>query len=293
MPSLMALWNTFETQLLPTLQRLWQQVIVPLAPVIGVILVGALYVLINALRIVWSAVSVVINIFISLFTFFTVTLPNGIMTAFNWIVAKVIWLKDNFWTVVGEVIGFFATLPIKIPILIAGMIYKVISFVASINWVNVFVGIWHAMRWVWDRIWDTVKNVFNMIGSINWGNLAMGIGKGFINAVIGIIEGALKGALKGLPGNLENRIHLPRFARGTAYAPGGMAIVGERGPELVNLPRGSQVYSNQQSQAMMQNSGQPVNINIGEIHNEQDESFVLRRIDRNFNLAGVGISPIV
>ncbi|MCS0459539.1 phage tail length tape measure family protein [Rhizobium favelukesii] len=34
------------------------------------------------------------------------------------------------------------------------------------------------------------------------------------------------------------------FADGTNYAPGGMAIVGERGPELVNLPQGSQVTSN-------------------------------------------------
>ena len=32
------------------------------------------------------------------------------------------------------------------------------------------------------------------------------------------------------------------FARGTAYAPGGTALVGEQGPELINLPRGSQVF---------------------------------------------------
>ncbi|MYD95413.1 MAG: hypothetical protein F4Y02_17395 [Chloroflexi bacterium] len=31
------------------------------------------------------------------------------------------------------------------------------------------------------------------------------------------------------------------FAQGTSFAPGGMALVGEMGPELVNLPRGSQV----------------------------------------------------
>ncbi|WP_426235875.1 M15 family metallopeptidase [Pararhizobium sp. DWP1-1-3] len=34
------------------------------------------------------------------------------------------------------------------------------------------------------------------------------------------------------------------FANGTDYAPGGMAMVGERGPELVNLPQGSGVMSN-------------------------------------------------
>jgi hypothetical protein len=37
---------------------------------------------------------------------------------------------------------------------------------------------------------------------------------------------------------------LPRFAKGTSFAPGGMALVGEEGPELVNLPRGSQVIPN-------------------------------------------------
>lgn len=34
---------------------------------------------------------------------------------------------------------------------------------------------------------------------------------------------------------------IPKFASGTDYAPGGTALVGEKGPELVNLPRGSQV----------------------------------------------------
>jgi len=37
---------------------------------------------------------------------------------------------------------------------------------------------------------------------------------------------------------------LPGFARGTDSAPGGLAWVGEAGPELVNLPRGAQVIPN-------------------------------------------------
>lgn len=41
------------------------------------------------------------------------------------------------------------------------------------------------------------------------------------------------------------------FANGTQNAPGGLAWVGERGPELVNLPRGSQVFDNQRSVSMM------------------------------------------
>lgn len=34
---------------------------------------------------------------------------------------------------------------------------------------------------------------------------------------------------------------IPEFAVGTNFAPGGLALVGEQGPEIVNLPRGSKV----------------------------------------------------
>ncbi|WP_456705857.1 hypothetical protein [Bradyrhizobium sp. USDA 4452] len=40
-------------------------------------------------------------------------------------------------------------------------------------------------------------------------------------------------------------LSFPMFAGGTDFAPGGPAIVGERGPEIVNLPRGSQVIPNE------------------------------------------------
>lgn len=37
---------------------------------------------------------------------------------------------------------------------------------------------------------------------------------------------------------------IPFLAEGTGSAPGGLAVVGERGPEIVNIPRGSQVIPN-------------------------------------------------
>lgn len=45
-------------------------------------------------------------------------------------------------------------------------------------------------------------------------------------------------------GGLLGATGIPGFASGTRFAPGGLAVVGERGPELVNLPRGSQVIPN-------------------------------------------------
>jgi len=44
---------------------------------------------------------------------------------------------------------------------------------------------------------------------------------------------------------------IPAFAKGTSSAPGGMALVGEEGPELVNLPRGSQVFTAGETRGMM------------------------------------------
>lgn len=51
-------------------------------------------------------------------------------------------------------------------------------------------------------------------------------------AVLRPLAGGISGAITGF------------FAGGTDFAPGGLAMVGERGPELVNLPRGSQVIPN-------------------------------------------------
>lgn len=54
---------------------------------------------------------------------------------------------------------------------------------------------------------------------------------------------AISFALSFLPGgSFLSRVG--SFAHGTSFAPGGPALVGERGPEIVNLPRGSQVIPN-------------------------------------------------
>jgi hypothetical protein len=45
---------------------------------------------------------------------------------------------------------------------------------------------------------------------------------------------------------------IPGFASGTNSAPGGLALVGERGPELVNLPKGSKVTPSHQTLQALQ-----------------------------------------
>ena len=51
---------------------------------------------------------------------------------------------------------------------------------------------------------------------------------------------------------------IDKFASG-GISPGGMALVGERGPEFVNLPRGARVHSNAESRKM---AGNNITINV-------------------------------
>jgi tape measure domain-containing protein len=44
---------------------------------------------------------------------------------------------------------------------------------------------------------------------------------------------------------------VPPFAKGTLSAPGGLALVGELGPEIIDLPRGSRVHTAQQTRQMI------------------------------------------
>ena len=81
-------------------------------------------------------------------------------------------------------------------------------------------GIGSALSWVW-RTGVAVANTLDRIASFTPAGIMKNLG-------------GLSGILSKLPG----------FANGTDFAPGGLAIVGERGPELVNLPRGSQVIPN-------------------------------------------------
>lgn len=59
--------------------------------------------------------------------------------------------------------------------------------------------------------------------------------------MLGLGGGAISGAVGGLS---KQALKLNAFAGGTSFAPGGLALVGERGPELVDLPRGSRVIPN-------------------------------------------------
>lgn len=94
-----------------------------------------------------------------------------------------------------------------------------------------------------------------------------GGGGGFnLLSLFGIGSGGFAGG-----GNTSYFPPIPKFASGTNSAPGGISLVGERGPELVNLPRGSQVIPNAPSmKALGKNSA--VNLTYAPQNNFQGTS---------------------
>lgn len=101
--------------------------------------------------------------------------------------------------------------------------------------------------------------------------IASAIDKGAaINPLIGI-------ALAGLAGTLAAAVfkkgvssaNFDAFARGTQFAPGGLALVGERGPELVNVPRGSSIASNSRTNRVLNGMGGSMEI-TGEFRMQGD-----------------------
>lgn len=74
-------------------------------------------------------------------------------------------------------------------------------------------------------------------------------GGGFFDILDAVVKlGMQLGSIGAFGGDIQSSINasasVPGFAGGTSFAPGGLALVGERGAELVNLPRGSQVVPN-------------------------------------------------
>lgn len=107
-----------------------------------------------------------------------------------------------------------------------------------------------------DMAQDSIKAVQNFASAIKGG--------GFLDIVSGILNLGLQLGGAGLFGGkiaaAVNKVSIPGYASGTPSAARGLAMVGERGPELVQFRGGERVFSNADSGAMM--NGRPTVVRI-------------------------------
>jgi tape measure domain-containing protein len=132
---------------------------------------------------------------------------------------------------------------------------------------------WDDIKSMLAGVWDGIKTVVKGALQALWGIIQTGVAgfldlitkpfqdaKGIITGIWGDIQSIVGGApstANNATSNVQHRLagpvlpgsnalttygpYLPGHAMGTNFAPGGWSLVGERGPEIVNLPRGAQV----------------------------------------------------
>ena len=110
----------------------------------------------------------------------------------------------------------------------------------------------------WSKCWEGIKNIVSGV----WSSITSFV-KGGINSIISAINVFIRGINKikvpdfvpGLGGKGFNISQIPMLYKGTDYFQGGLAIVGEQGPELVSMPRGTKVTPNRETENILSNSG--------------------------------------
>lgn len=222
----------------------------------------------------------------SIFETFTNVILPGLGKAFA-IVQQ--WISDN-WPLISKVVDKVAA-AVKTAFEIIAAIIKAVAPVIVWIGEHVFPLVGAAASVLLEvidlvfgnigKIWDnTAKAAAEIAGAIEdaWEGMTgffkglwTGIGnaiKGGINFVIGLVNGmidTLNGIQIHIPGvdlgplgtvakfdwNGLNLGRIPYLATGVRNFPGGWAMVGERGPELAHFPKGTDVYSNDDSRDMM------------------------------------------
>jgi hypothetical protein len=166
---------------------------------------------------------------------------------------------------IGEVIGgiFLVALVTVIVVLgeLLGILVKVIGFLLYVT--EAIVKEVSPVFKAFSKLILEHQNTWKDLGDVVMATVHLIVDgvKFMVNGVINQINDMVK-AFNSIGSKVGVKVPtLPTFASG-GIAPGGLALVGESGPELVNLPQGSQVFSNSESRKIAGNSGSTINISI-------------------------------
>ena len=117
---------------------------------------------------------------------------------------------------------------------------------------SAFKGLWNGIKSFLTNPLEGIKTMFR--NAFNWI-----IGK--VNAMIGGLNKIkLPDWVPGLGGKGINIPKIPTLWKGSNYTLGGLTLVGEQGPELVNMPRGASVTPAHKTEQMLNNANGPVEI---------------------------------
>lgn len=221
LPVLITLFTEVISEVLPPLMELFEIIINDILPIFIDLFTDVLAAVLPALIDIILALLPVVTDLIMLFTdIVEVVVPP--------LIEIIEFLADIITTVLQN--SFEDLMPIIENIL--DIFNNLIDFIK-----NIFTGNWED---AWDNVVDIFKNIFK--GIVNIAKLPL-------NSMIGLINGFIKGLNKiqvpdwvpGVGGKGINIPEIPKLAEGGEILQAGKAIVGEMGPELLELPRGAKV----------------------------------------------------
>ena len=205
------------------------------------------------------------------------TVLSGAFTVIQGIFQTVAALLKGDWSGVWEGIKKILSGAVKIVIGLVKQLWNAVKFAfsnAGVALKGIFSGLWSGLKTL---AGNGIKGIVDLVTGLPGRLLSLGgkmleAGKGLIGKlwegiknVAGNAGGFVSDLLAKIKDGINNLLDLPlsvelpkvlggksiqlipRFERGTNYAPGGWALVGERGPEIVDLPRGSRVTPNEES----------------------------------------------
>ena len=244
--------------------------IIAVAAAIGLLVVGIIE-LVKHWDDIWPKIKAVWDTVLGFFTgtvgpFFTVTVPGFFISLKDKVVGVVTdimgWLEEHWQTIV--TVALAVLFPPG-----AGLFWIVTHFEEVKDAVLGFIGN------IVEAITGLPGTVAGLVGS--WFGASLGLGDAMFRGLMeglkqapGMVEAFLSGiweALKGLINQAIDAVNnaipnsigafgigidlpdnpIPHLATGIRNFRGGLALVGERGPELAYIPRGADVYSAQES----------------------------------------------
>lgn len=123
-------------------------------------------------------------------------------------------------------------------ILLGGAMYM--AYKKSETFRNIVGAVLNGLKIMFD--WITGKTVFNFFKSLFMGDSKKEIILTEKKAIEQVNIEKSDSKTKNTIEMIDKRNDIPKYAKGTKHAIGGLSLVGEEGPELVDLPKGSKVF---------------------------------------------------